>query len=130
MDHMQVFSDMFWHRENVWIDGNKYYKELHKMYPNAYFILNTRPMKEWLQSKVNHKKGAYIQRCMEFHQCDKSEMIEYFETDRIATENAMRSYFKDNKNFIEFDVEQDDISKLIEFVKPEFFLKENDWVRV
>ena len=130
MDHMQVFSDMFWHRENVWIDGNKYYKRLHQEYPDAYFILNTREMEGWINSKKAHKKGAYLKRCMQHHNLDEQKMLDWFRYDRDVTEDDMITYFKNNDRFIKFDVEQDDISKLIEFVKPEFFLKENDWVRV
>ena len=130
MDHLHVFSDMFWHREDTWIDGIKYYHELYCDYPDAYFIMNTRNMDEWLESKRNHKKGAYIKRCMEYHGMDTEEdMQAWFFQDRIDHENEVRRYFTNNERFLEFDVDTE-IDKLIEFVKPDFFLKKSHWVRV
>ena len=39
MDNARVYSDMFWHREHVWIDGVKMFREIHQQYPDAYFCL-------------------------------------------------------------------------------------------
>ena len=130
MDHIQVFSDMFWHREDTWIDGNRYYHELHCDYPNAYFIMNTRDMDGWLNSKRNHKNGAYLKRCMEYHNLTEPDMLDWFRENRDRVESEMRTYFKNNDRFIEFDVNNDPISKLVNFLKPNFFLKESAWVRV
>lgn len=130
MDHIQVISDMFWHREDLWIDGVKYFKELHNGYPDAYFILNTRPMVDWLASKENHKKGAYISRCMQYHKKDKESMLDWFAQDREETHQAMREYFQNNDKFIEFNVKNDDIQTLIDFMKPEFFLDKKHWKKV
>ena len=130
MDHIQVFSDMFWHREDTWIDGNKFYHELHCDYPDAHFIMNTRDMDEWLNSKRNHKEGAYIKRCMEYHQLDEQYMLDWFKCDREHHEESVRKHFLGYDKFIEFDVNNDPVSKLINFLKPNFFLKESAWVRV
>lgn len=129
MDHIQIFSDMFWHREDIWIDGNKYFKELHSEYPDAYFVLNTRPMIDWLESKETHKKGAYMSRCMQYHKRDKESTLDWFSEDREDTHQKMREYFEHNDKFIEFDI-TGDIDTLINFVKPDFFLNKNAWKKV
>jgi hypothetical protein len=130
LGHFQVFSDMFWHREDIWIDGNKYYKQLHNEYPDAYFILNTRNMNDWLNSRVNHKNGAYIKRCMEYYNMDESELLEHFEEDRNKTEKEMISYFENNDRFLHFDINKDPIQNVIDLVKPDFFIKEKDWTQI
>jgi len=127
MGAARVYSDMFWHRENEWIDGVKMYRDLHQQFPDAYFILQTRDMSAWLQSKYNHKEGAYFTRSRAFHGLSEQEMFSWFENDRNTHEQNVRHYFKDNDQFLEYDLDNDDISKLIDFVKPDFFLKKKDW---
>jgi hypothetical protein len=129
MEKAQVYSDMFWHREDEWIDGVKMYRELYAQFPDAYFILQTRDMYSWLLSKKNHKDGDYIQRCMQYHNLDMDQMIDWFESDRNEHESNVRSYFKNNPNFLEYDIDKDNITKFIDFLKPSFFLKEKDWGR-
>lgn len=127
MDNAHVYSDMFWHRENIWIDGVKMFREIHAQYPDAYFVLQTRDMDAWLRSKENHKKGAYIQRCQQFHQLDRQYMLDWFKNDREQHEKAVRKHFLGYDRFLEYDLDNDEISKLIEFVKPDFFLNEKHW---
>lgn len=127
MSNAQVLSDMFWHREDEWIDGVKYYKELYAEYPDAYFILNTRNMYDWLLSKKTHKKGAYLQRCMQYHNLDNDGMMDWFENDRNKHESAVKTFFQNNERFLRFDIDKDDINILIDHVKPDFFLNEKHW---
>jgi len=127
MDKAHVYSDMFWHRENVWIDGVKMYREIQNQHPDAYFILQTRDMDAWLLSKENHKGGAYIKRCMDFHGVNQQEMIDWFKYDREKHEKAVRKHFLGYDKFLEYDLDNDPITKLIDFLKPEFFLQEKYW---
>jgi hypothetical protein len=132
MDQFQCYSDLFWHREDEWVDANKYYPMLYDAYPDSYFILNTRDMDSWLQSKENHKEGDYITRCQQYHKLNRIEQLAWFRSDRDEVEITMRRYFasKENSKFLEFHIENDSVTKLIDFLKPDFFLDENEWVHV
>ena len=44
-----------------WIEGSQFASELIKRYPNAYFILNTRPINDWIHSRLNHVGGDFIE---------------------------------------------------------------------
>lgn len=127
MEAAQVYSDMFWHREDEWIDGVKMYRDLHAQFPDAYFILQTRNMYSWLLSKKNHKEGAYIQRAMQYHNLSQDDMLTWFEKDRNEHELNVRSYFKTSDKFLDYDIDKDNITKLIDFLKPTFFLDEKHW---
>ena len=39
----------------------KFASELIKSYPNPYFILNTRPINDWIHSRLNHVGGDFIE---------------------------------------------------------------------
>lgn len=127
IDESNVYSDMFWHREDMWIDGVKFYEELYNDYPDAYFILQTRDMKDWLVSKNNHKKGDYIKRCGKYWHKRDEEMLKWFEQDRNEHHEEVLSFFKNKNRFLQYNIDSDEITKLIEFVKPDFFLEEKHW---
>ena len=44
-----------------WIEGNQFARELVKSYPDAYFILNTRPVNDWINSRLKHVNGDFIE---------------------------------------------------------------------
>lgn len=127
MTNASAYSDMFWHREDVWIDGVKMYRELYNQFPDAYFILQTRDMYHWLLSKKNHKDGDYIRRCMQYHNLSMDEMLTWFENDRNEHEANVRKFFENKTNLLEFNIDIDDISKFIDFLKPDYFLNEKHW---
>jgi hypothetical protein len=82
LEKWSVFSDMFWHREDEWIDGVKYFREIHQQYPDAYFVLQTRDLDSWLKSKRNHKEGKYIERVMEYLGGTEEQVLDWLAKDR------------------------------------------------
>lgn len=134
IDGFRTYSDMFWHRQDEWIDGVKYFKEIHNQFPDAYFVLQTRELDGWLKSKLNHKRerptGGYIKRSRDYHGLTEEEMLNWFAQDREEHHRKVREYFKDNPNFIEFDINEDPIEDFINFFSPDFILNEKHWKRV
>lgn len=129
IDHAQVYSDLFFHREYAWVDGVKWFQRIYNEHPDSYFILQTREMEAWLDSKRRHKDGDYMRRCCEYHDLEHDEMLEWFRNDREEHEDTVRSFFTNKKyaNFLEWNLTTDPISKFIDFVKPDFILREKDW---
>ena len=41
------------------IEGCRYFRELHRDYPQALFILNTRDPLQWVRSRLNHDDGLF-----------------------------------------------------------------------
>ena len=41
------------------IEGCRYFRELHRDYPDALFILNTRDPFDWLRSRLQHDQGQF-----------------------------------------------------------------------
>jgi hypothetical protein len=131
IDHSQVYSDLFFHRDYAWVDGVRLFKSIYNAHPDSYFVLQTREMEAWLDSKRRHKDGDYMRRCCEYHDLNHDEMLEWFRNDREEHEDNVRSFFANKKyaNFLEWDLSTDHISKFIDFVKRDFTLKEKDWGR-
>lgn len=129
----EVFSDLIFvkPKEKLYIEANKWYRELHKEYPDSYFILQTRNVNDWLNSRENHDDGNFLKRCMKLKSImNHSEMLEHWKNERLSREEEIKQYFKGNKDFLLFDIDKDPIDKLIEHVRPEFNLKKMYWYKL
>lgn len=95
-------------------EGYKLFKEIDNYYKNSFFILNTR--ENWIERKVDkaHKNG-YFKRAKE-HISEK-EITDWWKKDQREHYNNVRNYFKERKEFIEFDIQKDNIDKLIKWIK-------------
>lgn len=116
-----VFSDMTKHIINK--DAKDYYKRLDKDYPNSKFILNIRNVDKWIQSRIKHNNGNVLNEQMNFHNCDEKQI-------EIIWKNMYEKHILDVKDYFEnrnsdlciYDIENDTIDKIIEFLKNDFIL--------
>ena len=80
------------------------YKKLYEMYPNAYFILNTRNIKDWLLSRLKHG-FTYKQR--EFgYPAPSFDIVEKWLIARLEYYKELKEYFKDKNNFYILDIDK------------------------
>jgi hypothetical protein len=116
-----VFSDMTKHIINK--DAKDYYKRLDSDYPNSKFILNIRDVDKWIKSRKKHSNGRLLYEQMNFHNCDKKQI-------EIIWKNMYEKHILDVKDYFEnrnsdlciYDIENDTIDKIIEFLKNDFIL--------
>lgn len=105
----------FWHQIT-------HLEKIKKQYPNTKFILNVRDKFKVLNSMKNwiNNDKSYFDRILEFN-----NIVEYVgktKEDKILNwiedhHENVRSLFKENKNFIEYNIETDSIEKLRDFIK-------------
>lgn len=129
-EKLQVFSDMTNHLTSQ--EAMHYYKHLDRDYPNSKFILNIRDTESWIKSRLNHvdKKGnfTYLKAQLRFyglpnnphginvlkniytkmHQRHHTDVFEYFNSRP--------------KDLLVFDINNDDIQKIINFLKDVYSL--------
>jgi len=76
--------------------GKSFYKLLDKEYPNSKFIITTRPLKEWIKSRVAHVKRNLVNKSYkyEFTKIDEKKWIK--ERDLFFQE--VNAYFKNSPN--------------------------------
>lgn len=139
----QFFSDM---EALVYEDGKCAYHYLFKnfdiidtQYPNSKFILNTRPINQWIRSRLNHINGyriadnkvqkigsggqSYLESCMEFYQTkDVSQILLTWTEEWQSHHTRVIEYFKNrHDDLLLFDIEHDGIQKLKDFLPDIFF---------
>ena len=116
-----VFSDMTKNIINK--DAKDYYKQLDNDYPNSKFILNTRNVDKWIQSRIKHNKGKLLNEQMKFHNCDRKQLKSIWKKMYKKHIKDVKDYFKDRKSDLcIFDIENDIIDIVINFLKNDFIL--------
>lgn len=140
-DSVKFFSDMKLPDLDRTVDGqqrpnyiclSRDFAIFERWYPNAKFILNVRPVDNWIRStldcrheevkeeankmgeKFNVPGEAWLISRKQFYEDHISKVESYF---RAAGSNRM----------IKFDIENDPIDRLIEFMRPEFDLHPSKW---
>tara|TARA_R110000868_G_scaffold378996_1_gene644668 strand:- start:314 stop:2431 length:2118 start_codon:yes stop_codon:yes gene_type:complete len=95
----------------------KYYDILDRAYPNSLFILNTRPLSNWAQSRLNHQRGGYANMFKKVLGVKTDEELITIWTEQWTEHhNKVVDYFKNRDNFITFDIETEG-DKLVDFLR-------------
>lgn len=116
-----VFSDITKHIINK--DAKDYYKILDKDYPKSKFILNIRDVNKWIQSRLKHSNGKVLKEQMAFHGCDHEQIKVIWKNMYEQHILEVGQYFKGrNNDLCVFNIENDSIDKIIEFLKEEYHL--------
>jgi hypothetical protein len=121
------FSDM----ENIYTpEGNlpiyiapTLFKKLDRQYKNSKFILNTRTLNNWLESRIRHANGNYLKFVCKKYDLSEDTLIQKWIDDWNNHHKNVIEYFKNRSNdFLIYDIEKDSIEKIINFLKQEFYL--------
>lgn len=105
----------------------KIYKYLDKQYPNSKFILNIRDKDNWIKSRKNHGNPKYIDWFKKFYNVNNDKLIiERWEKEWDIHINDVKKYFKKKPDdLLIYDIENDDVSKLNNFMEKYIQLKNN-----
>lgn len=119
-EEFDVFSDV-----EIVIKGDIRYvsqnlfKELHKEFPDAVFILNTRNVDDWIESRLSHvNKINYPEVCMDHYKLTREELINKWKNDYSKHINNVTTYFEKQSNhaFIHYKVDEAAPHELADFL--------------
>lgn len=114
----------------------KYFDLLDKQYPNSKFILNTRPVDNWISSRLNHTNGYkminekvvelnppepyYITHLNMYRIQSIPTLVNIWRVEWNDHHKKVKQYFKHRpKDLLIFDIENDSFEKIVEFFKDE-----------
>jgi hypothetical protein len=121
------FSDMTFADKSMFIEGCLNFEELHRAYPDAYFVLNTRPEENWIRSRLKHGGGSLLARTRAATGLGHEDLVESW-TQLFRNHHArVEAHFKGHPRFLRFDIENDPVTRLAAFVAPRFALDERKW---
>lgn len=136
-EHIDVFTDMECRivRNNMYelVYGYKYFDILDKQYPDSKFILNTRNIDNWIDSRLKHTSGYIIDDTDQKLIKKLNPEISYYKRyslniDEVINiwrqqwhehhDNVLNYFHKKQNQLLIYDIEINDISKIIEFFQP------------
>jgi hypothetical protein len=115
----RVFTDLIYMGDDQRIEGNQFYAEMDRDYPNSFFILNTRDTEDWIASRMKHSDGKFLRQEMGFTEDpDPEKIADLWRLEKETHEAGARRYFSGHPRFLEIDIHEPDIpdkfSKLLD----------------
>lgn len=132
MENFTAFSDLCFYSDSVIIESSRLFRAMHREYPDAYFILNVRPVENWLTSRFNNSSNNprdLAQRACSALRCTKEELRGIWRQQHDRHVEDVESYFAANNtaSFLKFDIESDDPIRIRDFLAPHFTIKTEAW---
>jgi len=121
MERHDTFSDMYYQTEACCLEGNFLFRELHRQYPRALFVLNTRDREKWIQSRIRHAPasngGQLVKRVQKMLGTSEESVLQAWRDQWDAHHTAVTDYFRDFPDqLFRFHLEEDKIEPLAEWV--------------
>lgn len=130
IDDAHCYSDLMYVDDNEYIEGHKYFKEIYNEYKNSYYVLQTRNLEDWINSRLAHCNRIYTllertQKTLNFSAVDQT--VEFWKNDRDLHEQSVTEFFKRKDNFLKFNIDIDNIEKIVDFLRKDFTLDYSKW---
>jgi hypothetical protein len=111
------FTDLIAFERGRLIEPYKRFDYLHRWYPRAFFILNTRDREAWIASRMAHEyQKPLVSSYAECLAIAEAEVPDFWRAEWTTHHLLARAYFRSSPNFLEFDIERDDPQRLKAFL--------------
>jgi len=120
--HTVALTDMQFLDGKVLLEPFKDYEYIHRFYPDAYYILNTRDRESWVRSRILHGAGNFLRRYQSYlGGAGVDEVCDVWRRDWDDHHTKARAFFRDSgARFLDFNIETDDVATICEFLSPDF----------
>ncbi|MEM7057286.1 MAG: hypothetical protein AAF557_06850 [Pseudomonadota bacterium] len=128
LQRYSAFLDMSIVTPEFVFEGCRLFWQMHAEYPNSYFILNTRPIENWIDSRALYLDGLYAERYADAFGYDEVKIQQVWRKQYLAHLSDVRAHFaEDSGKFLEFNIEEDDPVLIADFLYPDFNVDPADW---
>lgn len=109
--HYLVFSDLVLANKGVIVEGNQFYIQMNRDYPNSLFILNTRSLDSWIRSRMRFNNGAFLKKQLDIlGTADLGQVEKLWSMQKLNHEAEVRQFFSTMpERFLELNIESDDV---------------------
>jgi hypothetical protein len=96
------------------IEGNRFFKEMDRDYPESLFILNNRDTEDWVASRARHAKGSFLTRQLEIlGSSNPDDAFALWRAEKADHEMAVRDYFAGSDRLLELQIDAPDVPREI-----------------
>ena len=89
----------------------RWFRLLDRQYPGSLFISNTRPLADWLESRITHEHGLYAEACraaLAWRSRDPrfslDDLRAHWSDEFHEHERLLREHFRDSPRFLDIDI--------------------------
>ena len=125
IDHYECFSDLTYLTNDQFIDVFDVFEYIYKHYPNSKYIFFDRPVEKWIKSRSKHPKFLLRYKSASGIR-DNQKIYDIWRKDYRQHKSKVLETFKNQSNFLLFDIEKDDINKIVDFL-PEYNIDSQYW---
>lgn len=125
----EAYMDLNYSAPGVYLEAGLLFEEMHRDYPDAYFILNTRPTEDWLNSRHRHQEGAFMARVAGSLGLTLQDIRESDARQHQAHHARARDYFAKaaDARFLDYDISTDTPEKAVAFLSADYKLDPDDF---
>lgn len=117
---VSAFTDMMDFDDGSAIEPYKDYKYIFDFYPDAFYILNVRPVDNWIKSRLSHQQGNFYKNYL-FVSSNQDKIVEFWRKEWEEHLHGVDLFFKGKRaNYLKFDIENDDPKVLCDFLNKKF----------
>lgn len=131
LEECVAFSDMTYCDDTLLLDRCLWFREIYRAYPEAYYILNTRPVDHWVRSRMMHASvfGSFAARAAKATAMTMDELRDSWR--RVFTQHhaEVEAFFADTPRFLRFNIETQPIDDLVTFLAPHHTIDTQFWGR-
>ena len=115
------------------IEGGRYFRELHRDYPDALFILNTRDPIQWIRSRLKHDGGQFAKAYRKTLAAEgiqtRRQLKRRWLEDWYQHHAEVMAYFKEHgqKQFLFFHISETPVKQLNRFLDPYFSIEQRNF---
>ena len=120
---IQCFTDME-HRDSTGRSHYAYadfFRKMHDQDPEGLFVLNFRPVDQWIRSRKRHASGGYLNKEMSYFKKPEYEVLEIWKSHYHQHLEQAKAYFDGHQNFLLFDISVHDGAYLGKFLRSHGF---------
>lgn len=119
-EKFDVITDMeYVSGENIVLAYQDYFSDLDKCYPESIFILNIRPIENWIRSRLEHETNnvSYALRYQKYFRLKNLDevVLNWIENYYRHINNVTKYFENKNESLIIFDIEKDSFDKFKTF---------------
>lgn len=129
LNRFTAFLDFSFVCDWITFEGNRFFWQLHAEHPDAYFILNTRPLENWVTSRAEYLDGRYVEAYALALGFSPIKTQQTWRKQYLAHLQDVDEHFKDIEgSLLVFDIESDDPQVLCDFLAEDYELEASDWM--
>lgn len=124
-DAVEAFSDMVYADEHLVLEANRLFAQMYREHRDAYFILNHRPVDDWINSRGKHTdKSGTVERYAHALGEDTAEVARIWQHNHARHHTEVRAFFDERPSarFLDVQVDEDFAPRVAEFLSPDYTL--------